>query len=210
MGEAGTLAAALGFLLLAMNAPSVRIRRAEIRRRIPQSGRPLGGVSPDVLRLRRQGRPGTGEFLAARAYAAAPRAFAPVLAGATLNLGLYGILRVNADLLPASDATIGLVALGIGTASALIGILYATTDNDLKVMLAHSSIENVGIIVAGTGAGMVFIAAGHPVLGSIAFVAALYHLTNHSLYKTLLFVGVGSVEARTGTRDMDRLGGLSK
>ncbi len=77
-------------------------------------------------------------------------------------------------------------------------------------MLAHSSIENVGIIVAGFGAGMVFVATNHPALAAIAFVAALYHLINHSLYKTLLFFGVGTVEAQTGTRDMDRLGGLNK
>ena len=149
-------------------------------------------------------------FWLPRAYTAAPRAFVPVLAGATLNLGLYGILRVNADLLPAIHAGPGLVALVVGTISALLGILYATTDNDLKMMLAHSSIENVGIVVAGFGAGMVFVATNHPALAAIAFVAALYHLINHSLYKTLLFFGVGAVETQTGTRDMDQLGGLIK
>jgi hydrogenase-4 component B len=133
-----------------------------------------------------------------------------VLAGATLNLGLYGILRVNADLLPAAQAGRVWSRSSSGTISALLGILYATTDNDLKTMLAHSSIENAGIIVAGTGAGMVFVATNHPTLAAIAFVAALYHLINHSLYKTLLFFGVGAVETQTGTRDMDRLGGLIK
>jgi hydrogenase-4 component B len=210
MGEAGTLAAALGFLLLAVSAPSLEfsaLRSAAVS---------LGPVSRWAVFLLtffgfgvKAGLVPVNSWLQ-RAYAAAPRAFAPVLAGATLNLGLYGILRVNADLLPATDVASGLVALGVGTASALIGILYATTDNDLKVMLAHSSIENVGIVVAGMGAGMVFIAAGHRALGSIAFIAALYHLINHSLYKTLLFVGVGAVETQTGTRDMDRLGGLCK
>jgi hydrogenase-4 component B len=72
------------------------------------------------------------------AYTVAPRAFVPVLAGATLNLGLYRILRVNADLMPATQVGPGLVALVVGTISALLGILYATTDNDLKTMLAHS------------------------------------------------------------------------
>ena len=102
------------------------------------------------------------------------------------------------------------MALVVGTISALLGILYATTDNDLKMMLAHSSIENVGIIVAGFGAGMVFVATNHPALAAIAFVAALYHLINHSLYKTMLFFGVGAVETQTGTRDMDKLDGLIK
>jgi len=210
MGEAGTLAAALGFLLLALDASSVEFDA------LRSAARGLGtdtrwGVF--LLTLFgfgvKAGLVPVNSWLQ-RAYAAAPRAFAPVLAGATLNLGLYGILRVNADLLPAAHAAMGLVALVVGTASALIGILYATTDNDLKAMLAHSSIENVGIVVCGIGAGMVFFAAHHPALATIAFVAALYHLINHSLYKTLLFVGVGAVETQTGTRDMDRLGGLIK
>ena len=144
------------------------------------------------------------------AYRLAPRAFVPVLAGATLNLGLYGILRVNADLMPATHVGPGLVALVVGTISALLGILYATIENDLKTVLAHSSIENAGIVVAGFGAGMVFVAAGLPALAAIAFVAGLYHLINHSLYKTLLFCGAGAVETQTGTCDMDRLGGLIK
>lgn len=210
MGEAGTLAAALGFLLLAGGASSMEFDALRSA---------AGGLGTNarwaVFLLTffgfgvKAGLVPVNSWLP-RAYSAAPRAFAPVLAGATLNLGLYGILRVNADLLPVAQVTTGLIALVVGTASALIGILYATTDNDLKAMLAHSSIESVGIVVAGAGAGMVFAAAGHPALATIAFVAALYHLVNHSLYKTLLFIGVGAVETQTGTRDMDRLGGLIK
>jgi len=98
--------------------------------------------------------------------------------------------------------------LVVGSLSALVGILYATTDNDLKSMLAHSSIENIGVIIAGLGAGLVFGASGHPVLAGLAYVAACYHLVNHSLYKGLLFLGAGSVDAGTGLRDMNRLGGL--
>ncbi len=210
MGEAGTLAAALGFLLLALNASSMEFDA------LKSAGSALGGNARwGVFLLTffgfgvKAGLVPVNSWVQ-RAYAAAPRAFAPVLAGATLNLGLYGILRVNADLMSATVAGTGLVALVVGSASALIGILYATTDNDLKAMLAHSSIENVGIVVAGLGAGMVFVAAGHPALAAIAFVAALYHTINHSLYKTLLFFGVGAVETRAGTRDMDRLGGLIK
>ncbi|HTX22576.1 MAG TPA: proton-conducting transporter membrane subunit [Candidatus Aquilonibacter sp.] len=210
MGEAGTLAAALGFLLLAVGTGSLDF--GAIKSAVPGLGAGMQwavfllsffgfGVKAGLVPV---------NFWLPRAYVAAPRAFVPVLAGATLNLGLYGILRVNADLMPATHAGPGLLVLVVGTISALLGILYATTDNDLKIMLAHSSIENVGIIVAGIGAGMVFVATNHPALAAIAFVAALYHLINHSLYKTLLFFGVGTVEAQTGTRDMDRLGGLNK
>ena len=210
MGEAGTLAAALGFLALAARAGSLDF--GAMKSSAPGLG---AGARWTVFLLSLFGfgvKAGLVpvNFWLLRAYTAAPPAFVPVLAGATLNLGLYGILRVNADLLPMTQAGPGLLALVIGTLSALVGILYATTDNDLKMMLAHSSIENVGIVMAGFGAGMVFVATNHAALAAIAFVAALYHLVNHSLYKTLLFFGVGAVEAEAGTRDMDRLGGLIK
>ena len=210
MGEAGTLAAALGFLVLGVHAGSldflvIKSNAAGLSPGVRWAVFLLSffgfGVKAGLVPV---------NFWLPRAYTVAPRAFVPVLAGATLNLGLYGILRVNADLLPATHAGPGLVTLVVGTISALLGILYATTNNDLKTMLAHSSIENAGIIVAGLGAGMVFVAANHPALAAIAFVASLYHLINHSLYKTLLFFGVGAVENQTGTRDMDKLGGLIK
>jgi len=210
MGEAGTLASALAFLLLGVGAGSLEF--GAIKAGAPTLG---AGIRWAVFLLSlfgfgvKAGLVPVNSWLP-RAYLAAPRAFVPVLAGATLNLGLYGILRVNADLLPPTSAVPGLVVLVIGTLSALLGILYATTDNDLKLMLAHSSIENVGIMVAGFGAGMVFVATNHPALAAIAFLAGLYHLINHSLYKTLLFFGVGTVELQSGTRDMDQLGGLIK
>ena len=210
MGEAGTLAAALSFLVLAINVNSVDFAT------LKSAGLGINGGARWAVFLCsffgfgvKAGLVPVNGWLP-RAYTLAPRAFVPVLAGATLNLGLYGILRVNADLMPATQAGPGLVALVVGTISALLGILYATTDNDLKTMLAHSSIENVGIVAAGFGSGMVFVATNHPALAAIAFVAGLYHLINHSLYKTLLFFGVGAVEAQTGTCDMDRLGGLIK
>jgi hydrogenase-4 component B len=210
MGEAGTLAAALSFLVLAINVTSVDFAA------LKSAGSELSGGARWAVFLFsffgfgvKAGLVPVNGWLP-RAYTLAPRAFVPVLAGATLNLGLYGILRVNADLMPATQVGPGLVALVVGTISAFLGILYATTDNDLKTMLAHSSIENVGIVVAGFGSGMVFVATHHPGLAAIAFVAGLYHLINHSLYKTLLFFGVGAVETQTGTCDMDRLGGLIK
>ena len=208
LGEAGTLAAALGFLVISIGAGSLTF--AALRSAAP-------GMSAEahwaafLLTLFgfgvKAGLVPVNSWLP-RAYSAASNAFVPVLAGATLNLGLYGIVRVNGDLMPAIQPETGLVALVVGAVSAILGILYATIDSDLKLMLAHSSIENVGIVVAGFGAGMVFVASGHPAIATIAFVAALYHLINHSLYKTLLFCGVGAVERATGTREMDRLGGL--
>ena len=148
-------------------------------------------------------------FWLPRAYTASPSTFIPVFAGVTLNLGFYGILRLNASLAPTTYGT-GLFALVIGSVTALVGILYATTESDMKTMLAFSSIENAGIIVAGIGAFLVYRATGHVVASAIALTAALYHMVNHSMYKTLLFQGAGCVEAEAGTRDMDRLGGLAR
>lgn len=145
-----------------------------------------------------------------RAHPAAPGNVSALLSGVILNLGLYGILRVNTDILPLNQVGPGIIVLIVGTVSALVGILYATTENDMKKMLAHSSIENMGIMTAGLGAGFVFMTSGYPVLAGIAFTAALYHMTNHALYKALLFLGVGAVDASLGHRDMDRLGGLIK
>jgi hydrogenase-4 component B len=112
--------------------------------------------------------------------------------------------------LPVANVGPGLLALVIGSITALLGILYATTHNDLKTLLAHSSIENAGIIAAALGAGFVFVASNHPSIAAIAFAAAFYHTLNHSIYKTLLFVAAGAVDSRVGTQSIDRLGGLIK
>ncbi len=208
MSEAGTLAAALAFLLLSGVSGSLDF--ASLRSAAGQLGE---GARWAVFLLSffgfgvKAGLVPVNMWLP-QAYTAAPENFVPVLAGATLNLGLYGIVRVNADLLPIPLINQGLLVLVVGSLSALVGILYATTENDLKKMLAHSSIENAGIITAGLGAGFIFMASGHLVLSGIAYIAALYHMLNHSLYKSLLFLGAGAVDAGVGGRDMDRLGGL--
>ncbi len=208
ISEAGALAAAMGFLILAVAAGSLEFPAL----RSAAAGLGTGarwavflltffgfGVKAGLVPV---------NFWLPRAYSVSPSVFVPLLAGVTLNLGFYGIIRVNVDLLPMTLVAPGLVALVIGTISALVGILYATTNNDLKTMLAHSSIENAGIITAGLGAGFVFTACRQPVLAGIAFIAALYHIINHSVYKALLFLGAGTVDERTGTRDLDKLGGL--
>ncbi|MGC1725234.1 MAG: proton-conducting transporter membrane subunit, partial [Candidatus Acidiferrales bacterium] len=143
-----------------------------------------------------------------QAHPAAPANVSAVLSGVILNLGLYGIIRLNLDLVPVHMIGAGVLILIVGTSSALVGILYATTESDLKALLAHSSIENIGIVTIGLGAGVIFAAYDRPVLSGIAFLAAFYHMLNHSVYKALLFLGAGTVDDRTGTRDLDKLGGL--
>jgi hydrogenase-4 component B len=209
MGEAGFLAVVVAFMILGKDAPDWSFSALGAAA-VHLSGRAVWGIF--LL-----GFLGFGvkaglvpvNFWLPRSYTSAPAAFVPVLAGVTLNLGFYGILRLNTDLVPAHSFGPGLFALITGSVTALVGILYATTENDLKTMLAHSSIENAGIIVAGIGASLVFRASGYPIPAAIALTAALYHMANHSVYKTLLFQGAAHIEAATGTRDMDELGGLA-
>ncbi len=208
MGEAGFLAVVFGFLLLA--GPAGGLDFATLR----LNAGAIGGATRWVIFLLtffgfgiKAGIIPVNTWLP-KAYKAAPGNVAAILSGVTLNLAIYGIIRVNADILPALTAGPGIVALITGSLSALIGILYATTEDDMQMMLAHSSIENAGIIIAGLGAGMVFAAMHHPVLAGIAFIASLYHMINHSMFKTLLFLGSSGIELKTGGRDMNRLGGL--
>jgi len=207
MSEAGTVAGLIGLLLLAGAASGIDFTAL----------RGLAGLD-DGLRWAvflltffgfgvKAGLLPVNQWLP-DAYVAAPRGFTPVLAGATTNLGIYAILRVNADLLPPVSLGPGLVALVIGSLSALVGILYATIQTDLRRMLAHSSIENMGIVIAALGAGLVFAAAGLSVIAGMAMIAALYHMVNHAFYKALLFTGAGAIEDRVGSTDMDGLGGL--
>jgi hydrogenase-4 component B len=142
------------------------------------------------------------------AHPVAPTNVSALLSAVIVNLGIYGIIRFNFDLRPVTGSVPGLIVLIIGSISALIGILYATVQAEMKRLLAHSTIENMGIVAAGIGAALTFQASGHAVIAGIALIAALYHLANHSVYKALLFVGTGAVEAGTGTRDLDRLGGI--
>jgi hydrogenase-4 component B len=210
MSEAGTLAAALALLLLARGAGGLDFAS------LKSASAGLGDSSRWAIFLLsffgfsvKAGLVPNNIWLP-KAHPAAPGNVSALLSGVILNLGIYGILRVNADILPVTQVGLGLITLFVGTVSALVGILYATIRNDMKVMLAHSSIENMGIVTAGIGAGFVFTASGYSVLAGIAFIAALYHMTNHSLYKALLFLGAGAVDSSVGDRNMDRLGGLMK
>ena len=210
MSEAGTLAAALAFLILAKASGTIDFAS------LKSASANLGTMARWWVFLLaffgfgvKAGLVPSNTWLP-RAHPVATGNVSALLSGIILNLGIYGIVRINADLLPVSQLGPGLIVLVVGSVSALVGILYATTENDMKKMLAHSSIENMGIVTTGLGAGFVFMASGHPVLAGIAFIAAFYHMINHSLYKSLLFLGAGAIDSSVGSRDMDRLGGLIK
>ena len=142
------------------------------------------------------------------AHPVAPADGSAFLSGVVVNLGAYGIALFAFRLLPVGGSWPGLVTMGAGAITAAIGILYALRERDIKRFLAFSTIENTGIIVTAFGAAMVFQAYRLPALSAFLLIAGLYHVANNGCYKTLLFLEAGVVEHATGTRDMDRLGGL--
>ena len=144
------------------------------------------------------------------AHPAAPSHVSALMSGAMIKLGVYGLLRVALDLLGGGPPWWGGVILGVGAVSALLGVLYALMEQDLKRLLAYSSIENVGIIFLGLGAGLAFHSYGLTRLAMVGLVAGLYHTLNHACFKGLLFLGSGAVLSATHTRNMEELGGLIK
>jgi formate hydrogenlyase subunit 3/multisubunit Na+/H+ antiporter MnhD subunit len=142
------------------------------------------------------------------AHPVAPSHISALMSGVMLKVAVYGFIRVLFDLIGEFHWQWGVAVLAIGSISALMGVLYALMQNDLKRLLAYSSVENMGIIFIGLGLSLLFLATGHPLLGALAFVAALYHAINHALFKGLLFLGAGAVLHSANERDLDKMGGL--
>jgi hydrogenase-4 component B len=145
-----------------------------------------------------------------RAHPAAPSHVSALMSGVMIKLGVYGFIRVAIDLLGPGPAWWGGLVLLAGGLSALGGVLYALTDNDLKRLLAYSSVENIGVIFLGLGAGLLLRAYGLQALALAGFAAALLHTVNHACFKALLFFGAGSVLQQAHTRNMEQMGGLVK
>src|SRR5258705_2855375 len=145
-----------------------------------------------------------------RAHPAAPSHVSALLSGAMIKLGIYGLLRVGLDLLGGGPAWWGVVVSVLGAGSAALGGLYALMEDDIKRLLAYSSVENMGIITLGVGAAFLFQSLAMERAAMLALAAALYHALNHAAFKGLLFLGAGSVLPVTGTRNMNRHGGLIK
>ncbi|MFG1957219.1 proton-conducting transporter membrane subunit [Nonomuraea sp. NPDC049028] len=143
-----------------------------------------------------------------RAYPAAPGHVSPLMSGAMVNMGVYGVVRVGLDLLRGGPVWWWWIVLALGALSALYGVLHAAMATDLKRLLGYSSTENMGLVLIGVGAAGFFAADGAGPLAALALTAALLHVVNHAAFKTLLFQAAGSVHRATGTRDLDALGGL--
>lgn len=144
------------------------------------------------------------------AHPVAPSHVSALMSGAVIKMGIYGLLRVALDLLGGGPVWWGGVVLGAGAVSALLGVLYALMEHDLKRLLAYHSVENIGIILIGIGAGMIFQSYGLMALAALGFIGGLYHTINHAAFKGLLFLGAGSVLHATHTRNMEEMGGLIK
>jgi hydrogenase-4 component B len=144
------------------------------------------------------------------AHPAAPSHVSALMSGVMVKLGVYGLIRVGLEWLPGGPPWWGALLLLVAAVSAVLGVLYALVEHDLKRLLAYHTVENVGIITLGLGTAMVFGATGLDALGRLGLLAALYHTANHAAFKALLFLGAGAVLHATGTRNMELMGGLVK
>ncbi len=142
------------------------------------------------------------------AHPAAPSHVSALLSGVMTKVGVYGFIRIVFDLIGEPTPYAGLIVAAIGGITAALGVLYALMQHDLKRLLAYHTVENIGIIFIGLGLALAFRANGIEWAAALALAAALFHVFNHSVFKSLLFFGAGSVLMATGERDMEHLGGL--
>ncbi|MCF8067518.1 MAG: hydrogenase [Desulfobacterales bacterium] len=143
------------------------------------------------------------------AHPAAPSHISAVMSGVMIKTGIYGILRIY-TLLDLSTPLFGQIVVIAGMVSGILGIVYALGQNDLKRLLAYCSVENIGIILIGLGIGMIGVSSGNPSMAVLGFTGGLLHVLNHSIFKSLLFMGAGIVIQKTGSRSINVLGGLLK
>jgi hydrogenase-4 component B len=210
MTHAGLACLLVGMLLLSTHAGSLRF--ADWRAAAPAL---TPGVRNAVWVLLALGFAGKAGVIPLHvwlplAHPAAPSHVSALMSGVMIKLGVYGLVRLSFEWLGAPPPGWGVAVMLAGTVSALVGVLYALVDHDLKRLLAFHSIENIGIILIGLGAAMLFHHAGLDTLAALGFVASLYHTVNHAAFKALLFLGAGAVVHGVGTRNMEEMGGLIK
>ncbi|MDR3423188.1 MAG: hydrogenase 4 subunit B [Xanthobacteraceae bacterium] len=206
MASFGTLALLLGFGLLA--GPDGLYTFAQMRAAHPSA---LVGVLALVLALIGAGSKAGIVPLHVwlpLAHPAAPSHVSALMSGVMTKVAVYGFVRIAFDLAGAPVWWWSIVVLAIGGTTAVMGVLYALMQHDLKRLLAYHTVENIGIIFIGLGLALAFKAYGMLFAAALALTAALLHVFNHSLFKSLLFFGAGAVLTATGQRDMERLGGL--
>ena len=145
-----------------------------------------------------------------RAHPEAPSPVSALMSAAMVNMGIYGIIRIDLQLLGPGPHWWGLTLMVFGAVSAVFGVLQASVATDLKQLLAYSTTENMGLVTLALGTAALLSSSGAPTVATIAMTAALLLLLSHAAFKTLAFLGAGSVLAATGLRDLDKLGGLAR
>ena len=143
------------------------------------------------------------------AHSMSPSNISALMSGVMLKIAIYGLIRFLLFVL-SPELWCGVLILVMGSISALLGVIYALKEHDIKRLLAYHSIENIGIIFIGIGLYVIFTVYNLPALAAIGLAGALFHTVNHALFKSLLFLTAGSVVHATHTRNMEELGGLIK
>ncbi|MDQ6602143.1 MAG: hydrogenase 4 subunit B [Chloroflexota bacterium] len=143
-----------------------------------------------------------------RAHPAAPSHVSALMSGVMIKTAIYGLVRIGWEFAGPGPVWWGALVLALGIVSAVLGVLYALLEDDMKRLLAYSSVENIGIILIGVGTAFMLQSLGHPVAAALALIAGFYHLLNHAVFKSLLFLGGGAIHHATHTRSMEKLGGL--
>lgn len=143
------------------------------------------------------------------AQAQAPSPISALMSGVMVNVAIYGMIRLII-MNDCNSLFIGYVALVIGVVSAVWGVLFGLMEHDLKRLLAFSTVENVGLFVTGIGLALLCKCTAHPVIAAYALVGVLFHVINHGLFKSLLYLGAGTVDKQAKTSDLTYLGGLAK
>jgi hydrogenase-4 component B len=148
------------------------------------------------------------------AHPEAPSHVSALMSGVMLKTAVYGMLRFGLGMFAARPSEVpvswGVIVLAVGTISAVVGVLYALQEHDLKRLLAYHSVENMGIIFMGIGTALLFLSGGEAALAPLGLAASLYHTANHASFKGLLFLGAGSVQVRARTLNIEEMGGLAR
>lgn len=206
MASFGTLCLLLAFGLLA--GPDGHYSFAQMR-----AARPSDAIGAMALLLALLGAGSKAGIVPLHvwlplAHPAAPSQVSGLMSGVMTKVAVYGFIRIVFDLAGAPAWWWSVVVLALAGVTTVMGVLYALMQHDLKRLLAYHTVENIGIVFIGLGLALAFKAYGMPFAAALAFTAALLHVFNHSLFKSLLFFGSGAVLNATGEREMEHLGGL--
>ena len=144
------------------------------------------------------------------AHPAAPSPVSALMSGVMVKVAIYMMVRLFVLDPALSHPAFGYILLSIGAISAFWGVLFALLQHDLKRLLAYHTVENVGLILIGVGGSLAATDMGLPITALLSIGGALFHVLNHALFKSLLFLGAGAVDFRCHTQDLDRLGGLGQ